>query len=466
MTNKEQQVNNGLESALGLGGDQFINQMNNPIGIWRNASPYLMSLQYIPIANLYKSNGFAATVVDLPVSDAFRDGGFEIDSDTLSADELQQLEEKMSDCNDIEVLKDCLRWGRLYGGGLILVNTDQKPDTPFNPETIKGKEVEFIAVDRWQCYPLAQSLYLAEQFLLQDNLMGEDGNNIVFDKSRVFYYTGKTQPYYIRNMLQGWGASVFEDVVPQLNQYLKANSVILELLDEAKIDILKIFGLSDLLLSPEGEAAVRRRVDIAAANKNYKSMLTMDSQDDYDQKQLSFGSIDNLLEKIFLLICSCLRIPYSKIFGRGASGFSSGEDDLENYNAMISSDIRVPATKILKQMIDVRCFQLFGRKIPDLTVTWKPLRVLSEIDQQNIETQKINAYIQLLQNGILTPKQVAEKLAVENIIALSDEEINALSDEITTEDFEEIETTNIQKSQSGDISKKGSKNPILNWLNK
>lgn len=446
MTNKEQQVNNGLESALGLSDINF-NSMNDPIGIWRNASPFLLSLNYVPLANTYKSNGFAATAVDLPVSDAFRDGGFEIDSNTLSADELAELREKMSDCNDVEVLKDCLRWGRLYGGGLVLVNTDQKPDTPFNPATIKGKEVEFLAVDRWQCYPLASSLYLAEQFMLQDNLRGEDGNNIIFDKSRVFYYTGKTQPYFIRNMLQGWGASIFEDIVPQLNQYLKANSVILELLDEAKIDILKIAGLSDLLLSAEGEAAVRRRVDIAAANKNYKSMLTMDSQDDYDQKQLSFGSLDQIIEKIFLLICSCLRIPYSKIFGRGASGFSSGEDDLENYNAMISSDIRVPATKILKQMIDIRCFQLFGRKVPDLTVTWKPLRVLSEKEEQEIATSKINSYIMLLQAGVLSPKQVAEKLAVEEIVALSDEEIEALSDEVQVGEMPELtEEVNVNNS--------------------
>ena len=441
-----QKVNNGLETALGLS-DPFINSMNDPIGIWKNASPFLLSLNYVPLANTYKSNGFAATVVDLPVADAFRDGGFEIDSDTLTPDEISELEEKMSDCNDVEVLKDCLRWGRLYGGGLILVNTDQNPDTPFNPETIKGKQVEFLAVDRWQCYPLATSLYLAKEFMLQDNLRGEDGNNIIFDKSRVFYYTGKTQPYFIRNMLQGWGASVFEDVIPQLNQYLKANSVILELLDEAKIDILKIAGLSELLLSPGGESAVRRRVDIAAANKNYKSMLTMDAQDDYDQKQLSFGSIDAMLEKIFLLICSCLRIPYSKIFGRGASGFSSGEDDLENYNAMISSEIRVPATKILKQMIDIRCFQLFGRKIPDLTIKWKPLRVMSEKDQQEITTSKINGYIQLLQAGILSPKQVAEKLAVEEIVALSDEEIEALSDEVQVGDMPEMtEEVNVNNS--------------------
>ena len=432
MTKDNQQVNNGLADALNLD-EQSINSMNNPSPIYKNASPYILSLHYIPLANTYKSNGFAATAVDLPVSDAFRDGGFEIDADTLSPDEIQQLEEKMSDCNDVEVLKDCLRWGRLYGGGCILVNTEQKADTPFNPETIKGKEVEFLAVDRWQCIPLASSLYLAEQFMLQDNLHNE-GKEIIFDKSRVFTFTGKTQPYYLRNLLQGWGASIFEDIIPQLNQYLKANSVILELLDEAKIDILKISGLSDLLMSTGGESVVRRRVDIAAANKNYKSMLTMDANDDYEQKQLSFGSIDQMLEKIFLLICSCLRIPYSKIFGKGANGLGTGADlDIENYNAMINSDIRVPATKILKQMIDIRCFQLFGRKIPDLTVTWKPLRVMSEKEEADIQAQKINSYIQLQQAGILSPKQVAEKLAVEKIVALSDEEINALSDEVQAE---------------------------------
>ena len=438
-------VNNGLATALGVSEALNSPEAMNPSLIYSYTSNYILSLHYIPLANTYRQNGFAATVVDLPVSDAFRDGGFEIDSDTLSADEIEELEEKMSDENDVETLKDCLRWGRLYGGGCILISTEQNNETPFNAETVKGKEVKFYAVDRWQCIPLASSLQLAEQFMLQDNLYNE-GKEIIFDKSRVLTFTGKTQPYYIRNLLQGWGASVFEDVIPQLDQYLKANSVILELLDEAKIDILKISGLSDLLMSAEGESVVRRRVDIAAANKNYKSMLTMDANDDYDQKQLSFGSIDQMLEKIFLLICSCLRIPYSKIFGRGASGFSSGEDDLENYNAMINSDIRVPATKILKQMIDIRCFQLFGRKIPDLTITWKPLRVMSEKDQQEIETQKINGYIQLLNSGILSPKQVAEKLAVEKIIALSDEEINALSDEIHEDEMEYTENVNVNNS--------------------
>ena len=186
-------------------------------------------------------------------------------------------------------------------------------------------------------------------------------------------------------------------------------------------------------------------------------MITMDSEDDYDQKQLSFGSLDQILEKIFLLICSALRIPYSKIFGRGASGFSSGEDDLENYNAMISSSIRQPATKILKQMIDIRCYQLFGRKVPDLIVKWKPLRVLSDKEEEEIRTAKINGYIQLQQSGVLSPRQVAEQLTKDEIIVFSEEELDNLAEETMsfqmTDDIEEEQVSNSLWSRVKDVFK-------------
>lgn len=429
MTELNQQVNNGLASALGLS-DQM-----NPAEIYNNASPYLLSINYIPLANTYKSNGFAKLAVDLPVSDCFRDGGYILNSATLEAEELQELQEYMEE-HDTEVIKQCLRWGRLYGGGLIICSTQQEPDTPFNPETIHNKPVEFFAADRWQCVPNASTVQMADQFILQDNFNDTASNLITFDKSRIKTFMGEVQPYYLRNLLQGWGASIFESIIPQLNEYLKANSVILELLDEAKIDILKINELASLLSSGEGEALVKKRAEIFAQQKNYKNMGVMDTNDDYVQKTMTFSGLNELLEKIFLLICSSLRIPYSKVFGRGASGFSSGEDDLENYNAMIMSELRVPAQPLIKWMAQIRACQLFGRKIDDLVITWKPLRVLSDKDHQELNNAKINGYIQLLQSRVLTPKQVAEKLVQDEIISLTEEEIDNIDDEFDTSGFE------------------------------
>lgn len=437
-------VNNGLETAIGIPYNS--NHFTQVGTILTNANPDLMSLDWVALANTYKSNGFAKIAVDLPVQDAFRDGGFTLDSQTLTADELIELQDFMADKGDLDVIKDCCRWGRLFGGGVVIAYTTQDPSTPFNPETIKNKEVEFLAADRWQCYPEAKSLFLADKFILQDLSLGENGQIDTFDKSRIKVFVGEKQPYYIRNQLQGWGASIFESIIPSLSQYIKANNVILELLDEAKIDILKIFGLSDILLSEDGEANVKRRLRLFSDQKNYQSVGAMDSQDDYVQKQLSFGSLDQIIDKIMLLICSSLRIPYSKVFGKGASGFSSGEDDLENYNGMVMASIREPITPILKWIIDIRCYQLFGRKVDDIVIEWKPLRVLNEVEKQQIETQKVNNLIQLAQIGILTKKQVAEQLTTDKIILFKPEEIDAIDDEFSNEEIENFK--NIEKEDN------------------
>lgn len=432
--NKQKAVTNGLNNVI----ETINTQVTNFGEIASSATYGLLSLKPQILTNTYKNNSFAQLAVDLPVQDAFRDGGFTLDSQTLSADELLELDDFINDKGDRNTIKDVARWGRLFGGGALIasIGSEKIQKTDLDIDSLYGKDVDFLASDRWQCTPLGSSIYSAENFLLQDLAKRED--EIVLHKSRLKLFIPKIEPYYIRNQLNGWGASIFECIIPALSQYIKANNVILELLDEAKIDILKIFGLSDILMSADGEAAVKRRLKIFTEQKNFQSVGAMDVKDDYVQKQLSFGSLDQMIEKIMLLICSALRIPYSKVFGKGASGFSSGEDDLENYNGMVMSTIREPLIPLLKWMLDIRCVQLFGRRIDDLVIDWKPLRVLPETEEQNIKTQKINSYIQLCQLGVLTKKQVAEQLTTDKIILFKPDEIDKIDDTLTPDDMENI----------------------------
>ena len=111
MAKKVNQVNNNLEQATGCG--YYGNQAYSPFIMFNSANPALLSLNWVNLTNVYKNNGFCKMAVDLPVADAFRDGGFEISSSTLDADEINDLLELMNDNDDIERLKDCLRFGRL-----------------------------------------------------------------------------------------------------------------------------------------------------------------------------------------------------------------------------------------------------------------------------------------------------------------------------------------------------------------
>lgn len=431
-------VNNGLGSALGLPAAPN-NQLTSGGVIAYNITPMYFTYDWMLLTNAYKSIGFIQTAINQIIDDAFRNDGLIINTKTLDTNELEQLKQALEDNGDIEAIKDAIRWGQLYGGGTVMAVTDQDPTLPLDKKQLKGKRLKFLASDRWHCTTSGVNINVAKQFTYTTS-PAEDGTTIMtFDASRVGLFTGLKCPDHIRLIMQGWGLSIFEAIISPLTQYLKSMAVALELLDEAKIDVIKILDLASTLMTPDGEDIIRRRLALVTENKNYKSSIAMDAQDDYQQKQISFSGLPEMIEKIQYLICSALKRPYSKVFGKGSSGFSSGEDDLENYNTIVDSEIRTPATALIKWVVDLRCCQLFGRELPDFRPDWKPLRTMSEKDEADIKSKKLADYLQLSDRQILTKKQVAQHLTEDGIVLFSDEEIAQIQDEFQPDDYNNVE---------------------------
>ena len=136
-----------------------------------------------------------------------------------------------------------------------------------------------------------------------------------------------------------------------------------------------------------------------------------------------------MMEQLQLLICSALKRPYSKIFGKGGSGLSEQTSDMENYYALVDGEVRTPATRLIKWVVDLRCIQLFGRKLPDFQPEWKQLKILSEKEESEIKSRNLSDLLQLYDRGLLTKRQVAEHLTERDIILFSDEELEKLPDE-------------------------------------
>ena len=438
---KKNTVNNGLTEALNLptfpNGEIASGSMLNRI--FNYSINNLITMRWVSLTNAYNKNSFLQTAVNQKVEDAFKNDGLIIDSKTLDTDELELLRNTMEEEGDIEAIIDCIRWGRLYGGGLIIANTDQDASEPLDRKNLKGKRLKFIASNRWQCYAQGVAPELAKTFTFTDNFIegeiSKSANNQIVDASRVGIFHGSNAPNLTKQLLQGWNASIFEGVLEPIENMLGGFNVTLELLSEAKIDIFKISDLATVLMSPDGERQIERRLQIATANKNYKSSIAMDKEDDYEQKQISFGGIPQLLEQLMYIFCGYLRYPVAKLFGKGASGFSSGDDDLENYNATVESEVRIPARRLIHWVVNLRCLQLFGRELPDFRPRWKPLREMSEKDMAEVNSRKLADYINLLEHQVMTPRQVAQKLTEDSYILFSDEEIDKLSDEVTQPDM-------------------------------
>lgn len=430
-------VTNGLCNAMGLPTDPMGNVKDPNVlsKIFQGDVNSLITWHWLALTNAYNKNAFLQTAVNQKVEDAFRNDGLIIDSKTLSTEELEELRQTMEEEGDITAIMDCIRWGRLYGGGCLVAQTEQDPELPIDEKQLKGKKLKFLATNRWQCTPLGISPYVAEKFAFTDTMhegevKRDNVNNYQdVDRSRVAIFTGTNAPYLTRQLMQGWNTSIFEGILEPIENLLGGFNVTLELLSEAKIDIFKIADLATTLISPDGERKIRQRLSIATANKNYKGSLAMDSNDDYQQKQINFGGIPQLIEQLMYIFCGYLRYPVSKLFGVGSSGFSSGEDDIENYNGTVDSEVRIPARQLISWVVKLRCWQLFGRELPDFRPKWRPLRVMSEKEQAEINSRRLADYIVLLEHQVMTPKQVAQKLTEDTYILFSDEEINKVSDE-------------------------------------
>lgn len=435
---KANSVNNGLTEALNLpvmpNGEVFNGSMLSKV--FNSSIGGLITMRWVSLTNAYNKNSFLQTAVNQKVEDAFKNDGLIIDSKTLSTDELEKLRTTMEEEGDIEAIIDCIRWGRLYGGGCIVANTTQDCTKPLDKNKLKGQPLKFLATNRWQCYAQGTSPQTAEKFIFTDAFTENASeiskfNNIEIHKSRVGIFSGNNAPYLTRQILQGWNASIFEGILEPIENLLGGFNVTLELLSEAKIDIFKISNLATVLLSPDGERQIQKRLQVATANKNYKSSIAMDMEDDYQQKQISFAGIPQLLEQLMYIFCGYLRYPVAKLFGKGTTGFSSGDDDLENYNATVESEVRIPARRIIHWVVNLRCLQLFGRELPDFKPKWKPLREMTEKDLAEVNSRKLADYITLLEHQVMTAKQVAQKLTEDNYILFSDEEIENISDEFT-----------------------------------
>lgn len=155
----------------------------------------------------------------------------------------------------------------------------------------------------------------------------------------------------------------------------------------------------------------------------------MDKEDDYEQKQLSMAGMSELSKEIRIMIAAYLRQPVSKLWGTGSSGFSSGEDDLENYNAMIESEIRPQALRMIKWVVDLRCMQLFGRKVPDLTIRWEPLRVLTGLEEQEKTNQIFNNIFGMVDRKLMLPSEAMEYLKNLDIITMDTKALEGEMDE-------------------------------------
>lgn len=399
------------------------------------------------LSEAYAEFGIVQTLVDQPVSDAFRTG-YIVKTDQLDDSQKRKLYYYIERNRINEIIMEAFNWSRLFGGSGIIINTDQKPDTPLDYSKItEDSPLEFLAADMWELYTDIP-MWNPWENMSQASTYNYYGMRL--NRSRVLPIMGKKPPSFIRNRLRGWGMSELERVVRSINSYLKNQDLIFELLDEAKVDVYQLNGFNTAMLTSQGTRVAEKRVQTANTLKSYLNALVLDTSDKYEQKQLSFNGLSDILNQIRQGVAADLKMPLTKLFGVSAAGFNSGEDDIENYNSMIESEVRSKAKPVVVSVLEVICQKLFGFIPDDMNIEFKSLRILSAEQEENMKNSKFNRLIEAVANGLATPKQFMVGCNNEDLlpITFTQEDIESASQRDMVE-FQEDGEEHTEKEKGG-----------------
>ncbi len=435
---EEDEVSNSLNvlaQNLTMQGMFGSNQLSQTDTMQYNNRWYLLSNNRQLLSQMYAEHGIVQTLVDVPVDDAFRHG-VDIASGQLDANDIEKLKNHCEKTGLFAAVTQALKWTRLFGGGGVLLITPQSPDTPLDVKKFKpDTPVEYQDVDMWELYEDAINI--------PGTLHPLDNTDKYYHyyakrvhKSRVYRMDGKKPPSFIRPRLRGWGMSELERLVRSINSYLKNQDVVFELLDEAKIDIYRIEGFNTALANLNGTANISKRIQFANMLKNYNNALTMDIKDEYQQKQINFSGLDDILAQIRIGVAADLRMPVTKLFGISAAGFSSGEDDIENYNSMVESEIRGKVKFQLIELLAIPCYQLFGFVPDDLKVSFPPLRIMSAEQEEKVKDAKFGRVIKGYQSGLVDPKSAKMAINKDALLPVELEETDEIHDNMMVQDTE------------------------------
>lgn len=443
----ESHIRNGLAQAIGIpsnnffgagaGYNPFAPQVSQVNTLFDNLRWYLVSNFRQPLSESYVEIGLIQTVVDVPVDDALR-GGIEINSKQLDETQIKTLNINIDRDDDLQIVGQGSKWQRLFGGaGILILVDDQDPDEPLDIAAItKDSNLEFRAADLWELFPDSQNVegYNPTTQDIEMEHYNYYGKKIHI--SRVMKMNGRQAPSFLRPRLRGWGLSEVEALIRSMNQYLKATDLAFSCLDEFKVDVYKIKNLINTLMSPDGEQQVRQRIQVANAGKNYQNALILDGEDDWDHKQISFAGLAETMQGIRMQVAADMRMPITKLFGTSASAGmgTTDQNDMENYNSMVESQVRNKIKYIILKILEIKCQVLFGFIPDDLEIKFKPLRVMTAEQEENVKTSQFTRLLQARQSGEIDGKDFKDACNKNNLLPI---QIDSSEDDLTVDDAEE-----------------------------
>lgn len=368
----------------------------------------------------YRSDWIARKIVDIPAWDSTREWrNWQADDKDITS--IEDEEERLG--LQHKTMQALIK-ARLFGGGALVLGLDQgKTEDPIDYEKIKKGDLKFIhAVSRWELgedqveYDLASPWYGEPKFYTRNSQDGSQ-SGVKFHPSRVIPFVGaERQDGY--EAKTAWGDSVLQICA----EAIKASGLVLnssaQLIAEAKIDVIKIPGLSENISTKKYEDNLKVRFGVANLIKSVYSMLLIDKEEEWDRQNAAFTGLAEMLNLYMILSCGAADIPATRFLGQSPAGLNStGESDIRNYYDSQASKQKLIITPKLARLDAVMLPSIFGKTPEEIFYNWNPLWQMTEKEKADIAKSKADTFKVDVDTGLIEPmvlKQARQNQLIED----------------------------------------------------
>lgn len=349
----------------------------------------------------YRGSTWFAKIVDIPAEDATRKWR----NWQASAKDITLLETAEKRLMVKQKVRDALILQRLHGGAVLVpvgLPGNYEKELAFDAIR-KGSIKGFTLLNRYQIQTEGRITdVLSPYFNLPEwYVISSGGDQIRLHPSRVVRFSGRRFTHQTVGD-DGWGDSIWMRLADAIQGSETASAVLSALLVEAKVDIIRMPDLTSNMATERHEAALMRRLTIANQLKTLTSTMLLDKNDEYEQKQIDFGGLPEVVMALLQIMCGAADIPITRLLGTQAKGMSNGGDaDLKNYYDMVNARQELDLDPAMDPLNRMLIGHALGKQDDGVWHTWSPLYQMSEEEEAKVESEYAKAAETLVNTGLI-----------------------------------------------------------------
>lgn len=381
----------------------------------RTASFYaFMRVDPVQVEAAYRTDWLHRKIVDIPPFDMTR----EWRRWQAEATDIETIEAEEKRLGLRAKAQRALVLARLFGGGALLLGTgDGDPTQPINPDSVKLGGLKYIHVlSRHQLSVGQAVLDLESEWFGQPSYYelgyGQGGQSgVQIHPSRVVPFIGQKTPEgsHIQSGDWFWGDPIMQSIEDAVKNAGIAQTGFAALIDEAKLDIIKIPGMMAGVGTAEYETRLMNRLGAANAGKSTWRALLIDGEEDWQQHQVTWAGMPEMMMAYLDIVAGAADIPMTRLLGQSPRGLqSTGDGEERDYHAMIharQNELLAPALDLIDPLL-IR--SALGSYPPDVYYEFAPLAQSTPKEDADIETAYATTAKTYADSGLIQTDALAE----------------------------------------------------------